>query len=110
MARHVPGRFSLLLASIFLLLLLGPFLQNFRFAQDLVSALFSVTLISAVYSLSRPPWAFKVGLVLIIPALVLTWLPAGLVASLELGDNLFVMLALAFTAVRSMPRGHSSGI
>ena len=70
-----PSRFPLLLASIVLLLLLSPFLDNLPFANHLVNALFSITLVSAVYSLSRPPWAFKVGLALIIPALTLTWLP-----------------------------------
>ena len=82
-----------------LLLLLSPFLDNLPFANHLVNALFSITLVSAVYSLSRPPWAFKVGLALIIPALTLTWLPAVFAARLELGAYLFVLLALGFTAV-----------
>jgi hypothetical protein len=97
--RTHPSPFLLLLVSIAMLLLLGPFLDDVPFAHHLVNALFSITLISAVYSLRRPPWAFKVGLALIIPALALTWLAAVFAARLELGGYLFILLALAFTAV-----------
>lgn len=98
MSHLVLDRFTALLASIGALLLLGPFLVELPFARDLVNGLFSITLIFAVYSLRRPPWAFKVGLALIVPALALTWLPSVFTARLDFGAYLFIMLALGFTA------------
>jgi len=40
-----------------------------------LTVLFDVTLISAVDNVSRPTWAFKVGLGLIVPTIVVTYLP-----------------------------------
>ncbi len=101
MALHpLPGRFSSLLVTILLLLLLRPFLEGFVVARFLLTALFTATLVSALYSVSRPAWAFTLGLALIVPAIALTWLPhAVTVPRLELGRYLFTLLAFAFTAV-----------
>ncbi len=50
--------------------------------------------------MSRPAWAFKLGLALIVPAIALTLLTyAVTVPRLELGRYLFTLLAFAFTAV-----------
>ncbi len=95
----MPGRFSSLFITILLLLLLGPFLENLRLAHELINGLFTVTLIAAVSSLRRPPWAFKVGLALMVPAIALTWAPLLFTARLGESAYLFVALALAFTAV-----------
>jgi hypothetical protein len=95
----MPGRFSLLLFSILLSLLFGPFLKGFQFAHDLVNGLFTITLIAAVASLRRPPWAFNVGLALIVPALGLMWIPLLFDTRFERVAYLFEFLALGFTAV-----------
>jgi len=98
--RSRPGRFSSLLVAILLLLLLRPFLEGFVVTRFLLTALFTATLISALYSVSRPAWAFTLGLALIVPAIALTWLPYVVtVPRLELGRYLLTLLAFAFTAV-----------
>ena len=74
MPRQLPGRFSSLLVTILLLLLLRPFLEGFVAARLLLTALFTATLISALYGVSRPTWAFKLGLALMMPAAALMWL------------------------------------
>ena len=100
MPRPSPGRFSSLLVAILLLLLLRPFLEGFVIARFLLTALFTATLVSALYSVSRPAWAFKLGITLIVPAIALTWLPYVVtVPRLELVRYLLTLLAFAFTAV-----------
>ena len=100
---QLPGRFSSLLIAVLLLLLLRPFLEGFVVARFLLTALFTATLISALYSLSRPAWAFKVGLALVLPAIALVWLPyaVALPAARQAGYA-FTLLAFAFTTVVSV--------
>jgi hypothetical protein len=99
-SRSLPGRFSSLLVSILLLLLLRPFLEGFVVARLLLTALFTAALISALYSVSRPAWAFKVGLALIVPAIAWAWI-RHVIASpvLELSGYPILLLAFGFTAV-----------
>ena len=100
MTQSLFGRLTLLLVSILLLLLLRPFLEGFVVARLLLTALFTATLVSAIYCISRPPWAFKLGLALIVPAIVLAWAPFAVASPvLEQGGYLFMMLAFGFTAV-----------
>ncbi len=100
MPRQLPGRFSSLLVTILLLLLLRPFLEGFVVARLLLTALFTATLISALYSVSRPAWAFKLGLALIVPAIAGTWLRLAVASpAVESGAFLITLLAFAFTAV-----------
>ena len=100
MLRLRPGRFSSLLVAILLLLLLRPFLQGLIVARLLLTALFTATLVSALYSVSRPAWAFRVGLALIIPTIALIWLRYFISSSiLEQSSYLMLLLALAFTAM-----------
>ncbi len=97
--RHLHGRFSSLLVTILLLLLLRPFLQGFVVARFLLTALFTATLVSALYSVSRPAWAFKLGLALIMPAAALIWLRHAVASpAVEWGAFLIMLLAFAFTA------------
>lgn len=98
--RLLPGRLSSLLVTILLLLLLGPFLEGFVVARFLLTALFTVTLVSSLSCVRRPAWAFKVGLGLIVPAIALIWAPFAVASTaLEQGGYLFTLLAFAFTAV-----------
>ena len=100
MPRQLPGRFSSLLVTILLLLLLRPFLEGFVVARGLLTALFIATLVSALYSVSRPAWAFKLGLVFIVPAIALLLLRHVVRSSvLEQGGYVILLLALAFTGV-----------
>ena len=100
MPRHLPGRFSSLLVTILLLLLLRPFLEGFAVARFLLTALFTATLFSTLYSVSRPAWAFTLGLTLIVPAIAMTWLRHAITSRvLEQSGYVIMLLAFAFTAV-----------
>ena len=99
-ARRLPGRFSLLLVTLLLLLLLRPFLGGFVLARVALTVLFDVTLISALYSVSRSTWTFRFGLLLIVPAIVLSWLTYAVTSiTLERGGYLLILAAFGFTAV-----------
>ena len=98
--RDRPGRFSILLGTILLLLLLGPFVDGLLVTRAFLNGLFTVALSSALYSVSRPAWAFKLGLTLMVPAIALTWV-SYIVTSpvLDRVGVLFTLGAFLFTAV-----------
>ena len=62
----LEGRFSNLLASMLLLLLLSPFFTGFAFGAGLLQFLFLLTLGSALYSISDNKKRLTVGLVLLL--------------------------------------------
>ncbi|MEE9264376.1 MAG: hypothetical protein V3V11_07970, partial [Vicinamibacteria bacterium] len=62
--RLLEGRFSSLLFSMLLLLLLQPFFYNFDFGMDLLRFFFLLTLATALYSISDNKRRLTVGLIL----------------------------------------------
>ncbi len=100
MASSRRGRFSILLISILLLLLLRPFLSHLPIARALSTALFSLAIFSALYGVSRPRWAFHTGLLLVVPAIVTAWLHyASSDVRLLIARDALMLLVFAFTAV-----------
>ena len=98
MYRFLPGPFSTLLLTVLIVLLAHPFLQGF--GGDLLNIAFAVMLVSALRSLQHPPWAFKVGLGLMIPALALILLQLSITdGRLRFGGEVLILLAFTFTAV-----------
>lgn len=66
--RYAQNRFFFLLLSILMLLLLQPFLQDFRYGQSAVRLFFLVTLVTALYSISDNKRKTLVGLLIGLPA------------------------------------------
>jgi len=55
---------------------------------------------------SRPAWAFKLGLVLIVPSIALTWMRHA-VSSPALDQGVYVMLLLAFAFTAAATLAHT---
>jgi hypothetical protein len=68
------GRLSILLFSLFLLLLVYPFFRNFGFGRLVLNILFSIVLLSSLYAVSDTKRRFRIALALWIPAFVGVWL------------------------------------
>ena len=64
----LEGRFSSLLFSMLLLLLLQPFFYKFDFGMDLLRIFFFLTLVTALYSISDSKRRLTAGLVLVLVA------------------------------------------
>jgi hypothetical protein len=70
LARHNwPGRFTVLLATILLLLVTQPIFSGHAFAQIFATATISLVLLSAVYAFRTTKTYFTIALILIVPAL-----------------------------------------
>ena len=94
---RLPGPFSTLLVTVLLVLAAHPFLKGF--GGDMLNLAFAVMLISALRSLKHPPWAFKVGLGLMVPALALIALQLGSVdPRIRFGGEVLVLVAFLFTS------------
>lgn len=104
-------RFAILLASLLLLILLSPILEGKVAGNLVLTLLFTLVLLAAVFAASGRPSTLGVALVFALPWLYLSWLhplwradTADLVASLLLvGLGLFV-LALLLARVIEAPR------
>ena len=87
-----------MLLTVLVVLLAHPFFRGF--GRDLLNAAFAVMLISALRSLRHPPWAFKVGLGLMVPALALILLQLSITDDrIRFGGEVLILLAFTFTAV-----------
>jgi Ion channel len=64
-----PGRFTVLLLTIMLLLVSQPMFSQHDFAQNLATAAMSLVLLSALYSIRAARFYFATALLLIVPAL-----------------------------------------
>ena len=71
--RHRPGRYTLLLLSILLLLVVQPLFSGHRFAEMVVSVTMSMVLLSALYTFETSRTFFVIALVVVIPAFASRW-------------------------------------
>jgi len=70
LARHNwPGRFTVLLATILLLLVSQPFFSAHAFAQILATTTISLVLLSALYAFRTTGTYFTIALILIVPSI-----------------------------------------
>ncbi len=72
--RNQPGRYTLLLFSILLLLIAQPIMPTHKIAQAIVTAMMSLMLLSALYALNVSQTYFRIGISLMAPAFVLRWI------------------------------------
>jgi hypothetical protein len=63
-----PGRFTVLLVAILLLLVTQPLFSRHAFAQNLATATISFVLLAALYALSSTRIFFAIALVLLVPS------------------------------------------
>ena len=68
--RNLPGRFTVLLMAILLLLLVEPFVEGHQLEQAITTLSLSAVLISSLYALRLKRSFFVVGLILVTPAFV----------------------------------------
>jgi hypothetical protein len=106
LARHNwPGRFTILLATILLLLVSQPILSDHAFAQNFVSGSIALVLVSALYAFRTTKTYFTIALILIVPsigsrlALQFTANPA-----IETADAICSCLFLAVTVIALVSR------
>ncbi len=95
----LEGRFSYLLFSILLLLLLQPFFYNFEFAHRLLRVFFLLTLVAALYSISDNKRKLTAGLILAFVALSAigsSYIVHG-TRLLEVGILVFILFLLLIT-------------
>ena len=108
--RLLEGRFSSLLFSMLLLLLLQPFFYNFDFGMDLLRLFFLLTLATALYSISDNKRRLTVGLILAFVAV--SAIGSSFVTErkglLELGFVVFISF-LAFIAVNILRHVFKAG-
>ena len=64
-----PGRFTVLLVSILLLLVSQPMFAGHAFAQNIATAAISLVLLAALYSVRSARFYFVVALILLFPSI-----------------------------------------
>jgi hypothetical protein len=70
LARHNwPGRFTILLATILLLLVAQPSFSGHAFAQNFASASIALVLLSALYAFRTTKTYFTIALILMVPSI-----------------------------------------
>jgi hypothetical protein len=70
LARHNwPGRFTVLLASILLLLVSQPMFSGHAFAQNIATATISLVLLAALYAFRSTRIYFVIALILLLPSI-----------------------------------------
>lgn len=67
------GRFTYLLAFMFLLILAFPFLEESAYGPPVMQLIYSFLLISALYAAAQTAWGFRVGLLLFLVGLIAHW-------------------------------------
>lgn len=71
--RNSPGRYTVLLFVVLLMIVVEPLFAGHRLAQGLASVLMSLVLLAALYTLNLSPAYFTVGLLVMVPAFVTRW-------------------------------------
>ena len=71
--RNWPGRYTLLLFVVLLMIVGEPMFAGHRLAQGLASVSMSLVLLAALYTLNVSPAYFTIGLLMMIPAFVTRW-------------------------------------
>ena len=106
-----PGRFTVLLMTILLLLVTQPMFSGHVFAQTIVTASISLVLLSALYIFRETKTFFIIALILIVPALgcrvALQFTPnptlemiGGLASCLFLSVTVFALVSRLFSVTR----------
>jgi hypothetical protein len=67
------GRFTYLLAFMFLSILMFPLLEEATYGPPVMQAFYSFMLISALYAAAEIRWVFHIGILLFVGALVSHW-------------------------------------
>jgi voltage-gated potassium channel len=67
------GRFTYLLAFMFLSILLFPFLEEAAYGPPVMEVLYSFMFVSALYAVAAVRWIFRAGILLFFAALVSHW-------------------------------------
>ena len=67
-------RYSFILSSLLLLMVLTPIIHEFKFISIALSAFLSFTLLTSISALSRKRLLFRISLVLALPYFILNWL------------------------------------
>jgi hypothetical protein len=67
------GRFTYLLAFMFLSILLFPFIEEATYGPPIMQVLYSFMLISALYAVAPVPWIFRTGIFLFVAAISTRW-------------------------------------
>jgi Ion channel len=67
------GRFTYLLAFMFLLLLTFPFFEESTYGPPVMQLLYSFLFLSALYAVAQIRWVFRAGILLFVAALVSHW-------------------------------------
>lgn len=93
------GRFTFILTSLILLLILYPFLEDEPAAFALLRILFSLVLVSALYATSGRRWTLTVAGAVFIPAFVVHWANFMVTSrALVIVNGCLVTAGFAFTA------------
>src|SRR5262245_8823564 len=71
--RNWPGRYTLLLFSVLLMIIGQPIFASHRLAQGLATVSMSLVLLAALYTLNLSRAYFAVGLLVMVPAFVTRW-------------------------------------
>jgi len=71
--RNIPGRYTLLLFLVLLMIVGEPMFAAHRVAQRLASISMSLVLLAALYTLNVSPAYFAIGLLVMLPAFVTRW-------------------------------------
>ena len=96
-------KYTYLLISLMLLLLISPLFEELNFANIVISIFFSAVLISTVYAVSQKKSLFVFSILLLCPALVGSWSVYFVESlSLEIIGRSFSALFLAFSAICMM--------
>ena len=72
--RNWPGRYTMLLSLVLLMIVGEPMFAGHRLAQGLASVSISLVLLTALYTLNLSPAYFTVGLLLMVPAFMTRWI------------------------------------
>jgi voltage-gated potassium channel len=71
--RNWPGRYTLLLFLVLLMIIVGPIFAGHRLAEGLASVSISLVLLAALYTLNLSRAYFTVGLLVMVPTFVTRW-------------------------------------
>ena len=71
--RNSPGRYTVLLFVVLLMIVGEPIFAAHRLAQGLASVSMSLVLLAALYTLNLSPAYFTIGLLVMVPAIVTRW-------------------------------------
>jgi Ion channel len=95
------GRFTYLLAFMFLSILLFPFLEEATYGPPVMQVLYSFMLISALYAVAPVPWIFRTGILLFVAAICTRWWivlslsPTAVVVGISFEVIFFCFIALS---------------